>query len=343
MRLSVDSKELTKIFNNFIKTGKVMFNFKTDGNSLSIQLLSDFIMTREIDCTYLDGAKREYELSAYVNSFCHVINEEEPVVLEFSDTMIRLTQGTFVYTLLKEHEARKDLIEVDETQYKSILANRLKYLLSLTSKLEPIAKELKIMPVDPIIMDGVYAVHYSNIALIEKIDIEDMCIPYSVLKRVVPVLSAKSEYIRIPEKELVVVRSGKSLFYLSTANYNLKGGSIAALKNKIEDTKKVGEFSISGISNKLSLCTSIMNKQHFYISVKGKQLEFAIQSNDSSAAIKIGAPLDRPDFTMGLSAAKVNVINNLFKEKDVFDICKAPNCLALVSENLTLLISGILY
>lgn len=343
MRIIVETQELTKLFNDFIKSGKLMFNFKTDGDKLSVQLLSDFVMTREIGCRYLDGPKKEFEMSAYVNSFCHVLNDEEQLILEFTDGLIRLTQGTFVYTLLKEHEARKELIEVDETQFKPLKAQRLKYLVSLASKLEPISRELKIMPVDPVIMESTFAVHYSNVALMETIDIDDMCIPYNVLKQVAPLLSAKSEYICMPEKELVIIKSGTSLFYLSTANYNLKAGSIPALKAKLSDMHKVGSFCITSLSAKLATCTSVMNKQSFSLSIKGKDLEFGIQSNDRSAAIKIGTPIDRPDFTIALTAAKANVINNLFKEKESFDIYRAPNCIAFADDKFILLISGIVY
>lgn len=344
MIVSVNAKQFTKVFEDFVKSGKIMFNFLCDGDSISIQLLAEFTAVVEVPCTYKSGDKKIYESSYYVANPIHILNDEEPIEIEFNDLQAVIKQGNFTYTLLTEFEARKELPEINKDNCVKLNTKRLQYLVSSADKMSNVAKELKTLPVEPMFINGHYYVRYSDIAFIDEFDfITDICIPYSTLKQVVPKLSDASTYTVEENGELLIICSGRYTFYLQAINFYLKGNKVSHLESLLLQSKKIAEISISRYAESLSKLLSTLQNQKYSLSVKDDKFIISATSSDNTATMFLGEQLNCPTATISLRTSKLEALVKLFSKEELIEVLLAPNVIIFKSGTKHLLISGLIY
>lgn len=344
MIVSVDPKEFKKLFEDFVKSGKVMFNFLCDGYSLNIQLLAEFTVEYSIPCELVEGPPIVSEASYYITNPIHILKDDIPITLEFADLRVVIVQGNFKYTLLQEFEARKELVLFDRNLCIPLGARRLQYLVSAADKMTCIAKELRTLPVEPMFVNGHFYVRYSDIAFVDRFDfIQDMCIPYTVLRQVVPKLSEDATYIIVDNGEQLIICSEQYVFYIQAVNFNLKGNSTNALDDIILQSKKVSTICLKNIASDLNTIISTLPNQKFTLAVVEDNFNISITSADSTATVFLGKKLDRYILSTIMRSGKLQTLLKLFGNEDSIDVYRAPNVLRFSSGSKNLLISGLIY
>lgn len=320
MLVGLNPKQFVDFFNDFVKTGKVMFNFKWTLEGLDVQVISDFSMTTLLDCELIDGPPMSKEPSYYINSSIHLFNDTDKIFMEFrEEDMATITQGDVSYTLIEEYEGRRNLPEFDEGAKEKLAVGRLQYLISAARDMIPISKELKKLPSDVVIANGHFYNMYSNIAFVDEISLPDLCVPYGVLYNIVFKLKKKDAMFCVDGDQLIL-RSDKYTFYISLTNYNLAGNETNMIDELILTSKKVSVISFKSVKERVQLILGILKNQEFTFSVSRDNFYMTVSSADSAANVKIGDIINQPIATVSFTEAQVSVIMKLFGDDEEVEI-----------------------
>lgn len=343
MVVEVDRQKFVSVFDDFVKTGKVMFNFLCNGDSLNIQLLAEFTVETIIECKLVEGKKETVESSYYISAPIHILNKEQPITIDFGSVAI-IRQGNFAYTLIPEFEARKELPVVDEEDFIPMNSGRLQYLSISSDKLIPISKELKTLPAEPMFVNGHYYVRYDNAVFIDEFDLcGDICITHEILKQVAPHLGSKASYALIDDGNQVIIRSKNYTYYILTTNFYIKGNNLSSIDSMIVSSKKVGEISFVPIKDNLSLLISTLPNQKFMFSIKDNKYCISITSADSVAVTFLGENLNNPNATIYLTSGRMSAITRIFGDEDKVEVYIGPNIIRFAVGTKNLILSGLIY
>lgn len=341
MVIEMEAKELTSIFSNFIGNNKVMFNFKTDGSLVNVQVLDDYTVCTDVKCTCLDGDKSTVDISVWLTKFIGVLNSKEPIKFTITDAALFIEQSTFYCTLLREYEARRELPDTSKFELKPAMAGRLKHLVHCAQSGAGLAKEMaKAMP-DPMFVNDKYYVDFMQTFLVDSIKYPTHCIPFSTLKAFAFKLGDTAEYCDLPEYNTMYFKSGRYEFWIPTTDYNISGNIIAAIDRKLEECKPVTKIKFVDYKDRLAVLTSAFPKTKLIMTIGEGGFNVGVDSNN--AHMLIGYQLTKTILSLNVTSAQLDVIIKLFGEAEEVEVLRGANCLCLRVGSKNLLISAVLY
>lgn len=341
MKIEVDAKYLTSLFADFVKGNKVMFNFKTDGKVLDVQMLGDYTACTLIPVKSLDGDVKECDASFWVTKAIAIMDMDKPIQITFADAVIFFEQSTFNSTFVKEHEERRVFQNTDGISLSPAYANRLKYLTHSVISCTGLAKELSIADPDPVFSNKKFYADYRQTFFIENMEYPEFCVPLSTLRDFAFKLEEKAEYAYLPDLNVVYFKSGRYEFWIPTNNYNISGAVISAIDKKLAKCVKVTELSFIDYVDKLSILATAFPKQKMSLLVGNGTFSIAI--NNSDVQCTVGDSINNSLLGINLTSGQVAVISKLFKEDEKVECLRGGNCICLRSGEKNLLIAGMIY
>ena len=341
MKIEVNAKYLTSLFSDFVKGNKVMFNFKTNGKVLDVQMLGDYTACTLIPVISLDGDTKECDASFWVTKAIAIMDVDKPIQITFADAVIFFEQDTFNSTFVKEHEERRTFPSTEGIPLSPAYANRLKYLTHSVVSCTGLAKELAIADPDPVFSNKKFYADYRQTFFIENMEYPEFCVPLSTLRDFAFKLEEKAEYAYLPDLTVVYFKSGRYEFWIPTNNYNISGAIISAIDKKLGECVKVTELSFVNYVDKLSILATAFPKQKMSFLI-GNSV-FSISINNSDVQCTVGDNINNSLLGINITSGQVAVISKLFKEDEKVECLRGGNCICLRSGEKNLLIAGMIY
>lgn len=341
MKIQVNSKFLSNLFGEFVKNNKLLFNFRTNGNILDIQVLDDYTVCASVPVTCIDGDKEYTDASFWVTKAIGIMDREEPLTITFHDAVVIMEQSSFNCTFVKEYEGRRDFPDMSNSELKPAFANRLKYISHSMISCSPLAKELSIYDPDPVFSHGKFYANYRETFFIESIDYPEMCIAYEIFRNFSFRLDEKARYAYISELNVLYIHSGVYHIWVPTVNYNIDGSTITAIDRKLSECIKVTDICFKDYSDRMSIMSSAFPKQRFTLFIGGNCFSLSISTNDTSC--HIGNLKTESLLGISITSAQVAVIAKIFKEDDSVECLRGGNCICLRSGEKNILIAGMIY
>lgn len=341
MVIEMEAKYLTSLFEQFIGNNKVMFNFQTDGKVVNIQVLDDYTVCTNVECTCLDGDTNKVDISVWLMKFIGVLNHKEPIKFTITDAALFIEQSTFYCTLLREYEARRELPDTSNFELKPAMSGRLKYLVHCCQAGTGLAKEMaKSMP-DPMFVNDKYYVDFMQTFFIDSIKYPTHCIPFSTLRSFVYKLGENAQYCDLPEYNTIYFKSGNYEFWVPTTDYNISGNIIAAIEKKLADCKPITKVKFIEYKDRLTVLTSAFPKTKLIFAIGNGGFNVGVDSNN--AHMLVGYQLPKTILSLNVTSAQLDYIVKIFGESEEVEVLRGANCLCLKSGTKTLLISAVLY
>lgn len=340
MQLRIKGSDIKPIFTDYAKNAKTMFNFKCNGDTLSIQVLEDFIIETEIACEVIDSFS-DTDISVYVTKAVNILSEKEDVIFELVDAALTIMQGSFSYVLIREYEARADLPVIDDSLFKEMYVGQLKYTTVIATKMLSLAQELQINAADPIFMSGNVYIIYKATVFVMNMDFPSCAIGLSILRALVYRLDKGALFYNDEERNRLVFKSGAYTMWVPTTNYNKLGNMTSAIDSKLRETSEIGYVNIHKYADQFSVIADNFKKQTVSLSIGKNQIAIGIQS--STMHISIGDSILVPIATMTITTANLSCLIKIFKEDELVQVLRGGNCLCFKVDNKSLLIAGMLY
>ena len=341
MVVSVNARAFKQIIGDFAKGSKVMFNFKSDGVKLYIEILKDFTVTTSIPCVNMDNDWNTAECTFFATKALSCVNNKTDVTITFTDAAILITQDLFSCTLIKEYEARRDYVN-NGFRLTDAYANRLKYLTHAARSMSKIAKELKIAESDPIFVNKKFYMKYLNTVFVDKMDYPECCIPLAALKEFVYLLDERAEYCFWKEKDVLYFRSGIYEFWVPVASYKIGGNEITAIEKELARCSHVATISFSKYLDALQVLSEAFPNQQITFTVGENQFQIGVSTNNTS--LVIGDVITKYILSMQITTAQLQFICSLFGEDAEIKVKRGGYCLCLESgQSKDLLMSGVIY
>ena len=340
MVINVNPKPLVSLFSDFVKNSKIMFNFKTDGQKLYIQVLSDYTVTVTIPVESVDGDFSTTAISVWVTKCIHILNDDEYIHITINEAALIIEQSTFNCVMLREYEARRDLPDMNGVELKPAFANRLKYLAHASLSCMGMARELSIADPDPVFTNGKFYMHYNQAAFIDNINYPQMCIPFSTMRDFVYKLDAKAQYAYLQDLNMLYLQSGGYEFWVPTVNFNINNNVITTLDKELAGSTEITTLSIKNYKDKFSIIADSFPKQQLSVSVGEHQIAIAASANNYN--VGIGDKITRQLATFKVTSAQLATIAKLFDDEEI-SIRKGVGCICLKSGEKALMIAGVVY
>ena len=340
MVINVNPKPLVEIFTDFVRNSKVMFNFKTDGKTLHIQVLSDYTVTTSIPVDSVDGDYHETDISVWVTKCIHILNDDEYIHMTINDAALVIEQSKFNCVMLREYESRRELPSLDNIELKPAFANRLKYLAHASVSCMSMARELSIADPDPVFANGKFYMHYNQAAFIDSINYPQMSIPFSTLRDFAYKLNAEAQYAYLTDIDTLYIKSDKYEFWVPTSNYNINNNIISTLDKKLAGCVEVTTLSIKSYRDKFSIIADSFPKQKLAVSIGEHQISIAASANNYN--VGVGDKVVKQLVTFMVTSAQLSTICKLFDDDEI-SIRKGVGCICLTSGEKTLMIAGVAY
>lgn len=341
MVIKFKGKSLTKLLDDFVGNNKVLFNFKSDGHKLYVQVLDDYSICTDIDCESVDGDYTPIDISVWFTKFIHVLNSKEDITFTINDSVLFIEQSTFYCTLLKEYEGRKDFMDMSNEQFVDAHEGNLKRVIHCMTSCGCMAKELSIPDPDPVFSGGRIYADYLQSFYVDSIDYPEVCIPYSIAKSFVFKLGDNSGFKYLKSVNQLYFKSGDYEFWIPTTNYNIDGGKITAVNKKIAECQQIGTISFRQYKDKLVILSGAFPKQKMVFSANQSQWNIGVDSNN--AHMVIGYQLDKVLLSINITSAQLLVITKLFGDDDEVEFLRGINCICLKKGSKHLLIAGMIY
>lgn len=341
MRIEIPGEQITSLFNDFIKSGKLLFNFYCDGYRLKPQLLAEFTVETIIPITVLDNDYTPTEMSVFVTSAVKVLEQDKPVIMEFKDGSMQISQDTYQYTMLQEFEARKELPHTSEFEFKKLNADKMKFLTTTAVSMSVIAKELKIYPIDPVFQKGKCYINYDNISFSAIMDIEDSCLSLEILRQVIYRLSSKPDYYYWEEKSTFIFKSGAYTFWVPSSSYNAHGNVVSGIDKKFTELVPFTKINVNKFAERLEVIANNFPRQSIKLSID--DFKYYITVSSGNMFVSVGDIFNLPMMTMNITTGILSVICKLFREDTEVEILKGGNCICLRNRGMNLLIAGLIY
>lgn len=340
MVVTVKGKYLHRLFADFIKSGKVMMNFKCCGNALHVQVLEEYTACVSIELLSNDSSDSR-SISFYASGVLHVISKEEDVIIDITENVISFKQGTFNCTMVSEFEGRKELPDISSLEFIECNANRLKYLTSSAKSLVPITREMQVFQIDPVFSNNQFYVIYDCIAFVESMKFPECCISQETMSAVCYKLDEKSIYTYIPDKQLIVIKSSFYTFYVTTLNYNIMASDINGVSKLIRESKPHSSINLKRYLEQLKVVVKEFPKREMTLSFSKDKYRVNISS--PNAYFSVGDDFEVGDFSMTITSAELGIILSIFKEEDSVEVRRGVNSICLQYKEKRLLITGLLY
>lgn len=341
MRVEVEAKYLVRLFSDFVRNTKVMFNFKVDGRTIEAQMLGDYTACVSIPVKSLDNDFNVINASFWVTKAIGVMDRDKPVTILFSDAVVFMEQETFSSTFVKEHEERRTFPESATLTLKSAFANRLKYLAHSAISCMCLSKELSIADPDPVFSNGRYYIDYRQTFFIENMEYPEMCIPMSTLRDFAFKLDEKAEYAYIPDLNVVYFKSNEYEFWIPTSNYNISASIISAIDRKLSDCVKVTDLCFTEYVDKLQVVAGAFPKQKMAFLVGDGKFSVSVNNNDVQCTV--GEKMDKSILGLNLTSGQISAIAKIFKDDENVECLRGGNCICLKSGEKNMLIAGMIY
>ncbi len=341
MKIQVDSKFLCNMFVEFVKNNKVLFNFKTNGSTLYIQMLDDYTVEVAIPVKSVDGDSSMTDASFWVTKAIGVMSKDEPTFLTFADAVMFMEQTNFNCTFVKEYEGRREFPDMSNSELKPAFANRLKYLAHSLISCVPLAKELSIADPDPVFSHGRFYANYRETFFIENMDYPEMCLAFETFRNFSFRLEEKSQYAYLPELNMFYVHSGVYHIWVPTVNYNIDGSTVAAIDRKMNECVKVSDLCFKDYCDRMLILSTSFPKQRLSFFIGNREFRLAISTNNTQC--NVGHLSANPLLGISITSAQVAVIAKIFKDDDCVECLRGGNCICLRSGEKNILIAGMLY
>ena len=341
MVIQFEPRVLINMFDDFVGNTKVMFNFKTDGKTMSIQMLDDYTAVRDIEVQSIDHDTKEVDISVWVTKFIHVMNRDEYVRFTINDAALFIEQNTFNCTLLREYESRREFQEIDESLLAHSFPGRLKYLTHNGIACTPLAKELSIADPDPMFTNDKFYMSYMQTAYVDSMKYPELCIPFSTLRSFVFKLDEEAKYLYIPDKNIVYYRTKDYEFWVPTTNYNINNNIVLSLDKKIAECREVTTVLFKPYVEKMNVVASAFPKQKLTFAVGTET--FAVSADTNNAHIQVGYEMKDMLLSLSITSAQLSVMMKLFGDDEKVSIKKGVGCLCLNQGSKNMLIAGMIY
>ena len=341
MVIEIEARNLTSLFNDFVGNNKVMFNFKTDGKMVDVQVLDDYTACTSFECNSLDNDFAVVDISVWITKFIKVLNHKEPIRFTITDAALFIEQSTFYCTLLREYEARRELPDSSAFTAKEVQVGRLKYLVHATQGATPLAKELALSEPDPMFVNDRYYVDYKQTFFIDSFDFPAHCIPFSTLKNFAYKLKDGATYCDLPDLNAVYFHTGKYEFWVPTTDYNINASLISAIDKKYAECTAVTKVKFVEYKDRLIVLSSAFPKTKMVFAVGPEAFNIGVDTN--TAHMLVGYQLTKALLSFNVTSAQLDVIVKMFGDEDNVEILRGASCICLRSRTKILLISVMIY
>lgn len=341
MVIQLEPGLLINMFVDFVGNAKTMFNFRTDGKTLDVQMLGDYTATKSFAVTSIDGDTKETDISVWVNKFIHVMNKDEYIRITINDAAMFIEQNTFNCTLLREYEARRELPDINGVELTHAFPGRLKYLAHAGVTAIPLAKELSIPDPDPVFANNKFYMNYRQTAYIDSMKYPEMCIPFSTFRDFVFKMDDKATYAYLQELNTVFYRTKDYDFYVPTTNYNISNSILIAFDKKLSECSPITKIVIKPYKEKLLTVSSAFPKQKLTLVVGTGT--FAVSADTNNSHMQVGYEMKDMLLSTEITSAQLTVITRLFGEDDEVIVKRGVGCICLNTGEKNLLIAGMIY
>lgn len=341
MIIQVAAKYLITAFDNFVKNSKVMFNLKTDGSKVNLQMLGNFTAVTEFPCVSIDNDNKEIDASIWITKSIHVLSKDEPIKLTFTDNTVVIEQGSFYSIVPKEYEARRELPKLENKEMKSAFANRLKYLTSSVLSCNVMSKELSIPDPDPIFTNGKFYANYNQAFFIDNIMYPECCIPFNVMREFAYKLDENAVYCYLRDINTIYFKTKDYDFWVPTTNYNIDGSVIATIDKKLNSCIEVTKVCFKEFKDRLTICSVAFAKQKIVLTIG--QGGFFINADSNDAHIALGNLNSKYILSLNITAGQLAAMMKLFGDEDEVEILRGGNYICLRCKEKNMLIAGMIY
>lgn len=337
----MEAKYLTSLFNDFVGNNKVMFNFRTDGKIVDVQVLDDYTACTTFECKCVDNDSSTVDISVWITKFIKVLNSKETIRFTITDAALFIEQSTFYCTLLREYEARRELPGTSKFKLKSVNCGRLKYLIHSSQSMFPLAKELALSEPDPMFVNDRYYADYKQTFFIDSFEFPAHCIPISTLKSFAYKLKEGAMFYDLPELNTIYFTSGRYEFWVPTTDYNINGSLISAIDKKYAECYVVTKIKLTKYKEVLSVLSSAFQKMKLVCTIGPEAFNIGVDTN--TAHMLVGYQLTKALMSFNITSAQLDVIVKLFGDEDEIEVLRGANCICLRVKTKILLISVMIY
>lgn len=341
MIVKVDPRPLIKLFSTFVGNTKVMFNFKTDGRVMYVQVLNDYTVTTSFPVKSVDGDFGEIDASVWVSKFVHVMAKDEEVQMTINDAVLFMEQSSFNCTLLREYESRRELPDVQGLDMKPAGVRRLKFLAHCGVSCMCMSKELSISDPDPVFANKRYYLNYNQAAFIESMDYPQVCIPFPTFRDFVFKLDDKATYAYLSDLDTLYFKSCEYEFWVSVTNYNINNYVITNLDKRLAGATLVTKVSFNAYKNNLFILASAFPNQK--LSCTFGNGTFMIMANSNNSNVCVGDSITEALASLAITTAQLTAIVKLFGDDTEVEVKKGVGCLCLACGEKALLIAETVY
>lgn len=340
MVVKVSGRDLIELFELFIKSTKVMFNFKVSNSKLSVQVLEDYTACTEIECTIVEYSGSS-EVSLWITSAIFTISKDFDVEIKIGDATSTFSQGFNECIFKNEWEARREFPDYSNVVLTNAFANRLKYIMHSITTCNPLAKELSIPYPDPMFSHGHIYMDYGQTFFIESIDYPEFCITSNDMKDVVYKLEEDAQMCYMHEYNVLLFISGKYEFWVPVNNYNLQGSTIANMDKLLSNSNLITTVTFKEHLTPMQVVAQAYQKKRVELSISDGVFRVAAISPDNRTVI--GNLIGMPKISISITPNQLSVIAKIFKEDDDIEVRRGVNCLILKKQEKNLLLAGLLY
>lgn len=346
MVVTIEGKIFVQVLSEILKSsGKTLLNFAIDSARELIDLQVFDIYTSEtgIPCKVIDAADSVTDYSVNFSNVLKVLEEDSPVELDFSDTALTVRQKSFEGIFLREYEARQSYPDIRELTPIAFNVKKLQHLIASTLSIGSVLKELKVTENDPMFSNTKFYAIYSSICLMDVLDFPELCLPFSCLKDVVYKLTEDSVMYFIPEKNIVMFKTKKYRYWVSTSQYNMDAESIKAIEKKYSECKEIATMSLAKETDRLKTVSAAFPVQRAILSIH--ENGYSVSINTGSMNITIGPGKGLPLCSINTTTGTLATISKIFKDVGEITVMKGVNCLCLQQKNSTknLLVFGMVW
>lgn len=339
MVIKVNPKQLRSVFTDFVKN-KTLFNFKTDGKTLDIQVLENYTVTTSMPVESVDGDFKETDISFWVTKCIHVLNDEDDIKITINEAALVIEQGAFNCVMLREYEARRELPTLANVELKPAYAKRLKYITHAGVSCMCMARELSIADPDPVFVNEKCYFHYNQAALIAGIRYPQMSIPFSTLRSFSYHIGEDAVYAYLAENETFYIESQIYKFWIPVINYNINNNVVKTLDNRLEQSTEITKLTIKDYRDKFAIIADAFPKQKLQVAIGDGTISISASANNYN--VMVGSKINNPLALFMITSAELSAISKLFDEDEI-SVRKGVGCVCLMSSDKVLLIAATVY
>lgn len=340
MVIEVNPRVLTQMFGDFVKNSKVMFNFKTNGRYLEIQMLGDYTVTTSFDVKSLDGDYTEQDITVWVTKCVHILNKDEYIRITITDAQMLIEQSVFSCVMLREYESRRSFPDISGIQLLDAQAERLRALMAMSMAGLGMAKELSISPPDPMFVRGNMYMYYHQAAIVASINYPEISIPFSTLRDFVGKLDKHATYAYLKQEEVMYFHSECYDFWIPVINYNINAEVVNNLDKRLLEASTITKVSFNGYKEKLLTIADTFPKQQVNMGLGSGN--FIVNVSTNSHNVSIGNAIGDSGIAFNITSAQLASIAKLFGEEEI-TVKKGVRCICLSSVQKTLILAGVTY